>query len=371
MSKALLPTSSTIWEGCLADAMPVSGAVQSAITAMRGVKLVSPRVEMLPFLIWEYGLGELTPYVPNLYSLIQEGIAWQRVRGTASSIAIGLAWIGYSATLEEAWTGRRFWNSFQLRFPSLPAQDDPDLERIEGITKLSVPKRSVLRRGVYVYDVGPTEADHTRLDNSMLDFESGIAVTEAGSLWSFGRAVEFTHLFTEADGTLLGNWLAPVVDGALAWSEIDTPWVDANFAWSEDPVIARAILLATWFSGKVSYVRLRDGAGNVIGYRRSRAMRPVSLSPAGVYQIGSDRFDPNDSGSRVYIDAMTQFDDVDGVDCTELALVFNATLAPGVRSGKLWLGPDELVGGDVIAAQAVSIPLRRTVREQFKFMLRF
>ncbi|MEZ5878978.1 MAG: hypothetical protein R3D43_15185 [Tepidamorphaceae bacterium] len=32
----------------------------------------APPPALLPFLIWQYGLGELTPYVPSLYQLIDK-----------------------------------------------------------------------------------------------------------------------------------------------------------------------------------------------------------------------------------------------------------------------------------------------------------
>ncbi|HEV7293101.1 MAG TPA: phage tail protein [Devosia sp.] len=370
MTSSLLPQNATPWERAVADAMVPAGAVQSAIGAMRRVKYVSPRPSMLPFLVWEYGLGELTPYVPNLYTLIDEGVRWQRLRGTVSAIAIGLAWIGYTAELEEAWTGRRFWNSFQLRFPELPPRDLPDLERIEGITGLSVPKRSILRRGVHQYDVGPLEGDHSRLDGSMLDVESGIAVTQAGTIWSFGRVHEFEHLMTEAEGLAIGNWVDPVDETGLLWANLNTLWAEANFLWADSPDLQRSAAMAGWFVNRVLWVRL-SGADGVIGYRRCRAVHAVLSAPQGAYALGSARYAPAPAGTRLYAEALTQFDDADGVVCTEVALVVNAQLAPGLKPGLLWLEPDQLVEGEPIAVQSVSIPLRRTVRERIKFVVDF
>lgn len=372
----------------MADALAPDDAVVSGIAAMRRVKYVSPRPSMLPFLVWEYGLGELTPYVPNLYDLIDQGVRWQRVRGTVSAVAIGLAWIGYTAEIEEAWTGRRWWNSFQLRFPTLPASDTPDLERIEGITSLSVPKRSQLRRGVHQYDVGAVEADHAMLDGSMLNSESGIAVTQAGTIWSFGRVHEFEYLLNEADGTAIGNWVEPPTDadlqfstgswldpaedvGALPWSDLTMLWVDADFLWSgSDAAEIRRTLMAGWFAGKPIYARLSSVDG-VIGYRRCRAVRPVVRQFEGAYAFGDDRYEPKASGGILYAEALTQFDDADNVTCTEVALVIGGALTLGVKPGRLWLSPDDLVGGVAIARQNVGIPLRRTVREQLKFLMRF
>ncbi|MCR6672202.1 phage tail protein [Devosia ginsengisoli] len=670
MTSELLPTNSTPWERAVADAMAIPELVHDSIGAMRRVKYVSPRPAMLPFLVYEYGLGELTPYVPNLYDLIDQGVRWQRIRGTVSAVAIGLAWIGYSAEIEPAWTGRRWWNSFQLRFPDLPVADNPDLERIEGITGLSVPKRSQLRRGVHQYDVGPLEADHSMLDGSMLDHESGIAVTPAGTIWSFGRTHEFSHVLAEDEGRAIGNWMlqpgdisaewnflagtaavdgepvdlatvltvdrasaalaanaagewlefaadetrltdlgltiepagtnyirnntfqgqvgtglptfwqvannvglttevlgtgvknglpyirvriygtpsarqyllafdtptgipaetgqtwtlsifAEVVDathpppdgyalrfrehagatqlanvnstifpgawgrhsftrtlvpegivsvrtglclvctigvdvdvtidiaapqmelaeaaaspiltnlavgtraaetaslllpagrhdvsltfdddtvvevgadeggtfalpadlyrsvvksaaamvagGGLVWAELDVLWVDLNVPWADDPAGQRRSVLAGWFTGKPIYIRLANEAG-VIGYRRCRAVHPVAAHIDGAYVVDAEPYQPKAGAGELYLEALTQFDDADASLCTSLAILVNGDLAEGVAPGRLWLAPDEVTGGEVIAAKDVSIPLRRTVREQIKILMRF
>lgn len=370
MTSALLPGNSTKWERALADAMVVSGEVGSGIASMRRVKYLSPRPSMLPYLVWEYGLGELTPYVPNLYDLIDQGVRWQRLRGTTSAVAIGLAWIGYTAAIEEAWTGRRWWNSFQLRFPALPAQDSPDLERIQGITSLSVPKRSQLRRGVHQYDVGPVESDQSLLDGSMLDHESGIAVTQAGTIWSFGRVHEFEHTLTEAEGVAIGNWLDVIVEGGLRWADLHILWVDAQFRWAGSPMLQRRAIMARWFQTRTLYVRLSDAAG-VIGYRRCRAVHPSREQFEGAYAFGAARFEPANGAGSLYVEALTQFDDADARVCTEIALIVGGAVAPGIKVGRQWLEPTQLLGGTAIAEQSVSIPLRKTVREQIKFLMRF
>jgi len=38
----------------------------------------NPADSLLPWLIWEYGLGELLPYLPEPRRAIAEGIRWQR-----------------------------------------------------------------------------------------------------------------------------------------------------------------------------------------------------------------------------------------------------------------------------------------------------
>lgn len=368
---SLLPETSGLFEKAVEQSWESRWpTLEAGADAIRGIKF-NPPPSFLPYLIYEYGLGELTPYVPNLYNLIDEGIAWQRVRGTPAAVAKGLGWIGYSATIENAWHGRVWWNSYQLRFPALPANDDPDLERIEGITGLSVPKRSQLRRGVYQYDAGALEGDHSRLDDCLLERESGVAVTPAGTLWSFGYTTEIEHTLTEAEGTALGNWIEPPEEDGLPWVEMTYPWVTATFKWADSPAIQRRALMAAWFLSRTLYARLIGADDATIGYRRCRAVRPVLGQLGGAYSFGGQTYQPIPGAGRVYIEAMTDFGDADGVTAEGVELIAGATVAGGVPAGRLWLDPGQLEDGIAFASYPVSIPLRTTVREQFKFLLRF
>lgn len=379
MIPVLQPTYATPLERSLSKATAPEQTLLDAIEAIRLAKHVTRPPSFLPALIYEYGLEELIPYLPSLYELLDEGIAWQRVRGTPFAVQKGMGWLGYSAALEEISPARRFWNTSQLRFPILPANDNPDLTRIEGITTLSLPRRSRFRRGVHHYDVCPLEADNSRLDGSMLDVESGVIGTQGTpywpdhpAIWSFGRSAEFEHVLTQAEGMAIGNWIEPPAGGAtLAWENMTYPWEEATFPWDDSPEIQRQALMAGWFAGRTLYLCLRAAGGAVIGYRLCRAVRPVLFAANGTYRVAGSSYNPAPSGGRVYIEAMTQFDDADGMVATSASLVVNAVPAPGVKPGRQWLAPVELSGGQEFAQRAVSIPLRRTVRDQFKFLVRF
>ncbi|MCJ8517827.1 hypothetical protein ABID21_000657 [Pseudorhizobium tarimense] len=371
--QSLLPDGSGLFEKAFeqswAERWP---ALERGADAIRGAKF-NPPPSFLPFLVYEYGLGELTPYVPNHYTLVvdREGVDWQRIRGTPASVYKGLGWLGYTATLEDAWHGRVYWNSTQLRFPDLPSQDFPDLERIEGITRLSLPKRSDLRRGVHQYDGTALVADGGRLDNAMLERESGVAFTPAGTLWSFGRTTEVEHVLSEAEGMAIGNWIAVPEEAGLKWIEMTYPWVTATFKWADNPINQRRALMAAWFAGRRLFVTLRDAAGEVIGHRRCRAIHPVNAQFGGRYSFAGAGYSPAAGGRQVYIEAMTGFGDAAGVEAASIEITVGAELAADIKPGRLWLQPDELVGGSPIAVTPVSIPLRATVREQLKFLVRF
>ncbi|UFW80024.1 phage tail protein [Rhizobium sp. SU303] len=374
MEGSLLPANSglleTTFETSLGDRWVDIGG---AVAAIRTAKLVSPPPSFLPWLVLEYGLGELTPFVPNLYNLVvdREGVKWQRLRGTPAAVAKGLGFIGYSATLEDAWYGRAFWNSTQLRFPALPGTDDPDLSRIEGITQLSLAKRSLLRRGVYQYDAQAIELDRSRLDDGLLERESGVAVTAAGTLWSFGRTSEIDHVLTEAEGTAIGNWIDPPVGDSLLWIEMNYPWADADFGWADSPVVARQILMASWFESRSLYVTFRDAEGDIIGHRRCRAVRAVNQGFGAGYTFGAATYRPASAGTMLYIEAMTDFGDAQTVVAAGVELTIAPTLAADIPPGRLWLEPDDVLGGDAIAVGTIALPLRTTVRDQIKILMRF
>ncbi len=372
MDSSLIPTASDLYEHAIETSLAERwDALGAGVDAIARAKHITRPPSFLPYLVYEYGLGELTPYVPNLYNLLDEGIAWQRVRGTPNAVARGLGWIGYAAAIEDAWHGRNYWNSYQLRFTTLPGSDDPDLERIEGIATLSVPKRSQLRRGVFQYDAGALIGDGSRLDDSLLERESGIAITEAGTLWSFGRTTEIEHTLTEAEGVAIGNWIEIPAEGGLPWVEMTYPWVTATFPWAATAATARKALMSAWFETHPLYLTLRDSDGLVIGHRRCRASRPVILQFAGAYTVAGSSYQPIAGGTIAYIEAMTDFGDAADVVAAAIQLTVGASPADGIPPGRLWLEKNDLIGGSAIAVTPVSIPLRATVRDQFKILMRF
>lgn len=368
---SLLPGSSGLFEKALEASLNGRWSTfQDGTAGIRTAKLVQPPPSALPYLVYEYGLGSLTPYVPNLYNLIDEGVAWERLRGTPAALAMGLGWIGYIASLEEEETSRAWWNSYQLRFPALPAADDPDLDRIEGIAGLSTPERSQLRRGVFQYDVGPAVADATRLDQSLLETESGARLHSDGPLWSFGRTHELDHVLSEAEGTALGIWIDPAGDG-LAWDEAAVAWENANFAWEADGIAVRKQIMALSFLGRTAHVALKNDQGAVLGYRRALCIRACVQQAGGPYVFAGLGYMPSPIPDVVLIEARTAFGDAAGSAVATVSIILDGVVAEGVPAGRPWLAPDELAGGTEIASAALAFTARPTVREHIKFRLRF
>lgn len=369
MANGLLPTGSTPFERALTAAVDPYGKVYDSITAIRGLKLTSPPPSFLRFLIFEYGLGELTPYVPNLYELIRQGIAWQRVRGTPASIAKALAWLGYAALLEEPPMRRRRWNLFQLGLDQV-RRDEADLPRIAGVAQLSVPVRSVFWRGFHGYDVRALEYGYGRWSAGLYGSFSGIRLPAGSAKWSFGRRYAIDHALTEAELQALGVWIEPVEgDARLGWGAF--PWPAAP--WVSSAATARSVAMLEALQLGTAWAVFRDEGGAVIGHRRARAVHPVAPASAGIYSVGSQKFGPKPSGATIlYLEAMTGFGDGFGVTAASVGFVLTGTPAPEHPPGALWLPPGGLVGaGPILAEQPVQIEFGRTARERVCAVLRF
>lgn len=366
--QALLPSNATALENALSEALDRTPELSPGIVALRGFKF-DPNDSVVPYLIIEYGLEEIEEFFPVRREVIAEGVAWRRLVGTPAAVYMALRWIGYQASIEEEWVGRRKWNTFQLRFPTLPASDHPDLERIEKIAEISTPLRSRFRRGVHLYDAGALIGDFTRLDDSMLERESGIAITPAGTLWSFGRANEYGHFVSEAEGLELDNWIDPAFGVSLRWADMTYPWSAAAFPWSSHPAAQRRALLASWFVGKPVYACFRDKSGSVIGYRLCRAVRQVRQKTGGPYVFAANSYEPHATGTAVYVEALTDFEDADDIECGSVSLVIGSERIETVKPGKLWLSDGDLVGGVEFASKPLAVRLRKTVRERVSFLL--
>jgi hypothetical protein len=341
--------------------------VASAIELIPNVK----GRELLPFmrfLLWEYGLIEIVAYLPNPYVLMAAGRDWQIERDTFAAVTRALGWVEQPGSIVEAALRRKWWNSFQLNLAAVPPNDGLALNRIEIVTRLSKPFRSDLRRVVSGYDAPALEADEIRLDGGRADSDSGVRLLPSGPLWSFGSPLEVEHLWTEVEGALVDNWLAPS-DG-ITWEDLSIPWTDANFAWNADPASQRRNVLANWFDERPCYAVLRDADG-VVGYRRCKIAGPVSQNYEGFYRFGSLTYSINQNGGRAYAEALTEFGDGAGRTATTVGLAFNVERAVGVKPGRLWLAADDVVSADEVATTAVSLPMRSTVRHHIKFLLRF
>jgi hypothetical protein len=369
MSDHLLPQNATDLERAFSLASNPAPRLDMPVTAMRAIKLIGTPPSWLPFLVYEYGLGELSPYVPNLHQLIAEGIDWQRVRGSPEAIAKGLAWLAYAGVLEEAPLRRARWHLFQLELDRVRDEEEPDLFRIEGVTQLSVPLRSHFWRGYKVYDVRATEYGWTRWGNSLWSDYSGARIRAGGAKWSFGRLYELDHVMTQAQLTELGVWIAPVTTSRpYNWDHVVWPHV----RWGEPTEQARRHTIIDDLKAMPAWATFLDAGNNVIGHRRARVWQ--SVIPAGTqapYRLGTTSLGLADANAMgLYFEAMTDFGDGFGATAAKWQIRLGATLVDPARPGLLWAEPNELTGGIVAVEKADTIEFGRTVRERCRALLR-
>lgn len=365
---SLLPPNASPLERLFSDVKDPLAALGDAYEGIR-VADRSPPPAFLAYLVWEYGLGELSPFLPNLYDLIGEGLQWQRVRGTPAAIARGLSWLGYGGAIVEAPSRRRRWNRFQVRLGRVRNADFPDLPRLNGIIDLSPPQRSKFHRGFRDYDVPPAEGSWTRGSAAMGSNFSGVVIEPGKAKWSFGRSHDFARTLQGDDLSDLGVWI-PLAPASEVWASDIRVWSTLPLPWAEPAALTRTGALAAAVAAKPCHVRLARADGSVIGFARATS-RPVREGvPGGEYEIGGTRFGASGPFDAVLVRARTRFGDGAGNVATSATLVFDAALAPGVPPGRAFLVPGEISGGVALAPFACSIPLGLTVREHMRCLLR-
>ena len=124
--------------------------IDHAIVELYRVKS-DPSDHLLLWLIWEYGLESVLPYSQDLRSIIQEGLIWQRVRGTPKSLQMACDWLGLADTqVEESKPGRYFYE-YQLNTTAIPG--DQTIKKLIKLSKMSTPVRSRLSRVFYGLDI--------------------------------------------------------------------------------------------------------------------------------------------------------------------------------------------------------------------------
>ena len=85
MHAPILPPNATPWE-CLHH--EVNDQLTSLTPAYDQVEFLreNPPPQIMPFLIWQLGLGELTPYLPQLYTLVDEGVRGRACAGPPAAL---------------------------------------------------------------------------------------------------------------------------------------------------------------------------------------------------------------------------------------------------------------------------------------------
>lgn len=193
MTSSLLPPSASDFERALEAATAFDDRLPGFAPFRRAKLGAAP--PLVPWLLWEYGLGEVMPYLEDPQRAIREGVLWQRIRGTPAGLRVAFGWRGLdSVRVEEKGPGVHF-AEFMVD-PGLVPDPRAVLDLI-GLARLASPARSRLARIFHGYDVRRFRLDKSGMDGGgLLSDHSGVAGPEGVQL-SFGRkAVEETALGT-------------------------------------------------------------------------------------------------------------------------------------------------------------------------------
>lgn len=182
MTSELLPPNASRLQRDVLEANQVNAALSQGISTLANLKQ-SPPDAFLDWLIWEYGLDEISPYLMDKRQAITNGLLWQRIRGTPESLRVGLSWVGFdNTTLEEFEPGTNS-HRFMLESGRIPL--NADILDIIGISSLSAPIANRLWRVWHDYDIRALKLSQHRLGDALLSDASG--VRHEGVKWSFAE----------------------------------------------------------------------------------------------------------------------------------------------------------------------------------------
>ena len=139
----------------------------------------------IPFLVYEYGLEPVLPYLGNdAARALIDGRDWQRLRGTGgheddpdtpAAVRIGLGWISYGASVDADPDGS-WWDLFQVGLDRVPDADQfyNELVRIIGITRLSKEAHSDLIRIYSGHDIRHLVVNVGNINDEYINDWSGV-----------------------------------------------------------------------------------------------------------------------------------------------------------------------------------------------------
>lgn len=360
MSVSLLPDNRSVLEDALGISTDPAPAILAQIEAVRGFRYARPLdITVAPWLVLEYGLGPIADFFDTIEDLIDQGRAWQRIRGTPEAFHTAMRWIGYpnAAIEDQGGHRRRRWHLYQCAMGELPgASEGPRLANAEYLGEISDPARSEFFRGHHGYDVRVMRWGGGRFGNTIWGDSSGVRLDGGSVKWSHGRF----HSVVATD--VISDWEPYGWDSALeaassefgTWSETLT-WATPMLYW--DGALSE-VAVKTWLLlQQQAHIAFFDGDGEPIGY--ARVIRaPVDNSAA------------TESISVIYT-VRTGFGDGYGREAASIAVVFGLVSADGVPPFKAWLEPDEVAvgSGRIVGMTTFVHAFQQTVRETVELTL--
>jgi hypothetical protein len=160
----LAPNKSAL-ENALAMALATPDDIYAAPQVAEN-RIKTPSDEDLPFLIWEWGLQAVLPYISDPRETLRQGRAWQKKRGTLAAGEIARAWVGVIAEHEQA--KDKYYHLHLSEFLTLD-----ELEPVIALSRLSQSMRNRLYRLTYKYDVRAAHYADAHYGDNFYGIDSG------------------------------------------------------------------------------------------------------------------------------------------------------------------------------------------------------
>lgn len=211
----LLPPNATTLERDFSRSTSSLQRAGQPVPIIRTAKRRNIPDSVVPWLIYEYGLAEILPYVSDERTALELGIPWQRIRGTPQSVTLALDWIGIDGQVEESEGGSYRWAEYQLGLAA-PTTGEAIIDRMAAVAALSTPVRSRLQRIYSVYDHRRFVLDFSLLsDGGPLSDHTGTRPRPDWPQISYG---DYHATSVEENAT--------VASGALAVTSVSVPKLD-------------------------------------------------------------------------------------------------------------------------------------------------
>jgi len=181
-------------------------------TIIRGAKFV-PLNEIMPWLLYEYSLGEISIWLPDPKLAIEQGVYFHRIKGTPKALRMALSWANINdIIIEEEPPGEHF-AEFQVGIPD-DVPNDFFVDSVVGLARLAAPARSRLMRMYnHLHDIRRFKLDHSQWGDLLSDY-SGVRIDNQDPVLSFGRINNFNS--TASDILLKNAYLREYYNAAIS-----------------------------------------------------------------------------------------------------------------------------------------------------------
>ena len=204
----LLPPNATTLERDFSRSTSSLERTGRPVPTIRTAKRYDIPDSVVPWLIFEYGLAEILPYLDDdQREAIDQGVPWQRIRGTPAAILQALGWLGVNGSVDESEGGSYRWAEFQIGLEA-PTSGEEIISQIAAVARLSAPVRSRLQRIFSVYDHRRFVLDDSQLSSgSPLSDHTGLRPRPDWPQISYG---DYRSSSVSADSTVAAGGMSVI-----------------------------------------------------------------------------------------------------------------------------------------------------------------